>query len=73
MTEGLESLIAALNEILPAFTSCAEGHLADWRQVVDDLAQHLQLLSDRGQFLRVRGQVVAVTSSGFATARKKEF
>jgi hypothetical protein len=71
-TTALNSLIISLekfNEILPAFASSAEWHLADWRQIVDDLAQHFQLFSDGGQFLRVRGQVVAVTSSGFSTAR----
>jgi hypothetical protein len=71
-TTALNSLIISLekfNEILPAFASSAEWHLADWRQVVDNLAQHFQLFSDGGQFLRVCGQVVAVTPSGFSTAR----
>ena len=72
MSGGLLYPITAFNEILPAFTSSAEGHLADGGQVVDDLAQHLQLLSDGGQLLRVRGQVVAITTPGFATARKQE-
>ena len=43
-----------------------EGHLADGRQVVDLLAELVQLLADCRQFLWIRRQIITVPSSGLA-------
>ena len=53
--------------LLPRLAPGVERHLAGRREVVDHLAQLVQLLPDGGQFLRIRGQVVAVAPPRFAT------
>ena len=57
--------------MLPALAAGPEWHFADGREVVDDLTQHLQLLPNGGQLLRVRGQVVAVAATGLAAGKKE--
>ncbi len=58
-----------VQRFLPAFAASTERHLAHRGQVVDDFAQHLQLLANGRQLLGVRRQVVAVAPASFAAEK----
>ena len=60
-------------KILPALAPGPEWHLTDRCEVVDHLAQHLQLFSDGGQLFGICSQVVTVATSSFAAEIKKKF
>lgn len=49
--------------LLQHFRTSACRHVTRWRYIIDQLIQLLQLISGHEQFVRVRGNVVAVTSA----------